>query len=90
MGKSLIQWFIYSLVLGVFVAYVTSRTTGAGAEYLQVFRVAGVAAFLGYAGAEPVAAIWGKRKWSTIGKRIFDGFIYALVTAGAFAGFWPN
>ena len=89
MGKSLIQWFLYSLGIGVFVAYITSRTMGPSPEYLEVFRVAGAVAFLGYAGGEPVQAIWGKRKWGTIGRHIFDGFVYALVTAGAFAGFWP-
>src|SRR5690349_19696141 len=30
MGKNLVQWFVYSVVIGVFVAYVTGRTLGAG------------------------------------------------------------
>ena len=90
MGASLVQWFVYSLVVGVFIAYLASRTLIAGTEYLQVFRVAGTAAFLAYAGTQPVQSIWGKRKWSTTAKHVMDGFLYALVTAGAFAGFWPE
>jgi len=90
MGKQLGQWFVYLLAVGVAVAYLTSRTVGAGAEYLQVFRVAGTTAFLAYAGAEPVVSIWFKRSWSTTLKNVIDGFVYALLTAGAFAGFWPE
>ncbi len=90
MGSSLIQWLLYTLVISVFVAYLTGRTVGAGVEYMTVFRVAGTVAFLGYAGAQPVQSIWGKRKWSTTWKHVGDGFLYALVTAGAFAGFWPE
>ena len=46
MGKSLVLWFVYTIVVGILAAYVTGRTLGSGAEYLQVFRVAGTAAFL--------------------------------------------
>jgi hypothetical protein len=38
MGKNLAQWFVYCLVVGVFVAYLTGRTVGPDASYLEVFR----------------------------------------------------
>ena len=90
MGASLIQWFVYCVVMGFLVAYVTGVTTGPGAEYLRVFRVSGAVAFIAYAGALPVASIWGKRKWSTTLKHVVDSFIYAMLAAGSFAGFWPE
>jgi hypothetical protein len=90
MGKSLVLWFLYTVVVGVFVAYVTGRTTAAGAEYLQVFRVSGAVAFMGYAVGAPVASIWKGQKWSTSLKFVFDGLVYSLLTAGAFGGFWPG
>jgi len=90
MGSSLVQWFVYTLVIGVLVAYVTSRTEPAGAAYASVFRVAGTVAFIAYAGAVPVTSIWGKRKWSTTWKHVFDGLLYSLLVGGAFAGFWPK
>jgi hypothetical protein len=90
MGANLFQWFVYAVVIGILVAYVASRTVAPGAEYLQVFRVAGAVAFIGYAGAHPVASIWGKRRWSTTVKHILDSLVYALLTAGAFGGFWPE
>jgi hypothetical protein len=58
-------------------------------EYLQVFRVAGAVAFLGYAGAQPVASIWGKRSWGTTLKFVFDGAIYGVLTGGFFGWLWP-
>ena len=46
---SLIQWFIYLVVISFFVAYISKLALGAGAEYKEVFRVAGTVAILGYA-----------------------------------------
>lgn len=89
MGKELAQWFAYSVVVGLFVAYVTGRALGPGAEYLAVFRFAGTTAFLGYAVALWQTSIWYKRAWSTTLKSTLDGLIYALVTAGVFGWLWP-
>jgi hypothetical protein len=90
MGKSLILWFVYTLVVGFFVAYLASRTLTAGADYLQVFRISGTAAFLAYAAGQPVASIWKGQKWSTSLKFGLDGLLYSLVTAGAFGWLWPK
>ncbi len=90
MGKNLVQWFIFSLVAGVFAAYVAGRTLAPGTDYLQVFRITGTTAFLAYAGCEPVASIWKGAKWSTTIKHVFDGLIYALLTAGCFGWLWPE
>ena len=90
MGKQLTSWFVFSVLVSVVVAYLTGRTVAADATYLRVFRVAGTVAFVAYAGAEPVMSIWKGQKWSTTVKTMFDGLLYSLVTAGAFAGFWPN
>lgn len=89
MGKSLVLWFVYCLVLGVFVAYITGRTLGPGAEYLAVFRVAGATGFLGYALGHLHESIWKGQYWSTTFKFLIDGLIYALVSAGVFAWLWP-
>lgn len=89
MGKHLVQWFVYSLVVGVFVAYLTGRTMAPGSEYMEVFRVAGTGAFLTFAGAAPVDSIWRGIPWRVTAKNVFDGLVYGLLVAGAFAGFWP-
>ena len=59
-------------------------------DYLAVFRFAGCAAFLGYAMALLQNSIWYKRKWSATLKSMFDGLIYALLTAGTFGWLWPG
>lgn len=90
MGKNLALWFLYSLVVGVFAAYVTGRAVPYGTPYLQVFRFAGVTAFLGYSVALWQMSIWYRRSWSTTIKATVDGLIYALLTAGTFGWLWPR
>ncbi|REK04399.1 MAG: hypothetical protein DWQ36_18400 [Acidobacteria bacterium] len=89
MGKSLTQWFFYIVVVGVFVAYLASRSVAPGAAYLDVFQIVGTVAFLAYAGSEPIASIFYARKWSATLKNVVDGLIYGLLTAGSFAWLWP-
>lgn len=90
MGKNLALWFVYCIVIGIFVAYLTGRTLGPGTDYLEVFRVAGTAAILGYAGAEPIRSIWFAHTWSSTLKSVLDGAIYGLLTAGTFGWLWPS
>lgn len=89
MTGSLISWFVFCLVMSVFVAYLTGRTLAPGTEYLMVFRVAGTAAFLGYAAAQATNSIWGGLRWGITIKHMIDGLIYALLTAGFFGWLWP-
>jgi len=89
-GKNMVQWFIYCLVVGVFVAYLTGRTLSPGTHYLAVFRVAGTTAFLGYALALIQDSIWKGQTWGITFKHLFDGLIYGLLTAGTFGWLWPR
>ena len=89
MGKYLGQWFVFCLVVSILVAYLTGRTLAAGADYLAVFRVAGTTAFLAYGVGEAMNAIWKGQNWSTTFKSMFDGLVYALLTAGTFGWLWP-
>lgn len=90
MGRTLVVWFVYCLVISGFSAYVTGRALGAGAAYLTVFRFAGTTAFAGYALALWQDSIWYKRKWSTTFKNNIDGLVYGLLTAGTFGWLWPK
>ena len=90
MGMSLVLWFIYSVVVGIFAAYVAGRTLGTGADYLAVFRVTGTVAFASYAIGIWQYTIWFKRDWRSTLKSSFDGLIYALVTGGFFGWLWPG
>lgn len=90
MVTNLAQWFVYSVVVGIFAAYVAGRALGPGAPYLAVFRFAGVTAFACYAIAGWQDSIWFKRSWFTTLKNSFDGLVYALLTAGIFGWLWPS
>jgi len=89
-GSSLIQWFVYSIIVSVMAAYVAGRALEPGASYLEVFRYSGTAAFMCYSVALWQNSIWYKRTWSTTAKSSFDGLLYALATAGVFGWLWPS
>jgi hypothetical protein len=89
MGKYLSLWFGYCLLVGVFVAYLTSRTMTPGADYLEVFRMAGTLGFLGYGLGYLQDSIWKGQPWSATIKHVIDGFIYGLLTGGTFGWLWP-
>jgi hypothetical protein len=90
MAKNLVQWFIYSLIVGLFAAYIAGRALPHGVEYLQVFRFVGVSAFLGYSLALWQMSIWYGRAWSITIKATVDGLIYGLLSAGVFGWLWPG
>jgi hypothetical protein len=90
MARSLGLWVGYLTVVGIFVAYLTGRVLPPGTHYLQVFRVAGTAAFLAYSGAQLPAAIWWGKPLKAAVKEIVDGLLYGLLTAGAFGWLWPR
>jgi hypothetical protein len=90
MGKQLAQWFAYSLVVAVFVAYLTGRTRGPGAPYLEVFRVSGAVTFCCYAVAHWQNWIWWGRSTRFTVTHTLDGLIYALLTGGTFGWLWPR
>jgi hypothetical protein len=90
MAASLLLWFLYCIVVGVFAGYVAGRALPPGAAYLEVFRFAGTTAFTGYALALLQNSIWYKRDWGTTLKSMFDGLVYALLTAGTFGWLWPR
>ena len=90
MPKFLAMWFVYCLVIGLFVAYLTGHTVAPGAQYLVVFRVAGTAAFLGYGLGHLVNSIWAGQPWSVTIKHVVDGLIFGCLTAGTFGWLWPR
>jgi hypothetical protein len=90
MGKSLLQWFLYSVLIAVFAAYVASRGgLGRGAEFLDVFRLTGTVAILGHAVTHIPDSIWKGHAWSSTVKFVGDGIAYGLITAATFGWLWP-
>jgi hypothetical protein len=90
MAPQLAGWFLYSLVVGTFAAYMASRTVPVGAPYLHVFRIVGTTAFMGYALALWQMTIWYRRALGTTIRSTIDGLVYACLTAGVFGWLWPR
>lgn len=90
MPKLLGLWFIFSLLISFFVAYLTAHTVAPGANYLQVFRISGTAAFMAYGFGSISNAIWKGQPWSMAAKEVFDGLVYGLLTGGTFGWLWPR
>jgi hypothetical protein len=90
MPKFLGQWFGFCLLIAFFVAYLAAHTLPVGTHYLTVFRVVGTAAFLAYGLANISNGIWRGQVWTATFKDVFDGLVYALLTAGTFGWLWPR
>ena len=88
-GRSLGQWFVHCLVVGAVAGYVAGLTVAPGADYGLVFRVVGIVAFAGYSLAILQSSIWWYRSWRFTLLTMFDGVVYALLTAGTFGWLWP-
>lgn len=90
LGKYLLQWFLFCILVSFVTAYLTGRTRPAGTDYLEVFRVAGCTAFLAYGLGQLQDSIWKGQTWGVTLKHVLDGLIYGLLTAGTFGWLWPK
>lgn len=89
MGRSLALWFLYSLVIALFAAWLCARMLPAGTSFGWVACNASVIAFLGYAGALWQQSIWWHRSWLTTIKGTIDGLLYGAITGLTIAWLWP-
>lgn len=90
LGPFLGKWIAYSLVVSLIVGYVARATMPAGAPYLDFFQIAGLSAWLAYSWQGPSDSIWKHKPWRITFRGMFDGLVYALLTAGSFAWLWPD
>jgi len=90
MGKNLLGWFVFCVVVTVFSAYIAGRALPAAAESRQIFRFVGAPAFMGYSLALWPMSIWFRRSVLTSTKATVDGLIYAIITAATFCWLWPH
>jgi hypothetical protein len=90
MGRNLLLWFLYAVVVGIFAGYLASRALPPGSPFARVFQFAGCTAFVGYSLALWQMSIWYHRNWGTTIRTTIDGLIYAVVTAGIFGWLWPH
>jgi len=90
MGKYLGLWFAFCLLMSIVVGCFTAVTHSPGADHHEIFHFAGVTAFVGYGIGQLPDSIWKGQTWGVTLKHVFDGLIYALLTAETFALLWPK
>lgn len=88
--KSLVQWFVFNLAVGVMAAYVAGRALDAGAALPTVLRFTCTVSWLAYGWAYVQEAVWFGRPWRHVVKQLVDGLIYGLVTGAIFGWLWPS
>jgi len=89
LGRNLILMFSFYLVVGVFVAYITTQARVAGADFLSVFQIAGATAFAAYALGNFPHSVFFFRPRRALLTELIDATVYTLITAGIFAAMWP-
>lgn len=89
MGPMMAKSLVYNIVVSLLVGYVAWHALGAGADYLNVFRIAGATAIMAYLLASVPESIWFGRPWRALGMQAIDAVAYGLVTAGVFGWLWP-
>ena len=90
MGANLAGWFLFSVVVSFFTAYVAGVALPKGTDYLKVFQIVGTVAFMGYSLGTIPTSIWYNKNWGTTFRGVIDGLIYGCMTAGAFGWLWPK
>lgn len=90
MGRELGLWFVFTVAVGIFAAYITGHALAPGEPYLHVMRFAGATAFFCYAIGQYPDSIWYKRSWGTTLRNTADGLLYGLLTGGVFGWLWPR
>ena len=90
MGANLAGWFLFSVVVSFFTAYVAGVALPKGTDYLKVFQIVGTVAFMGYSLGTIPTSIWYNKSWGTTFRGVIDGLIYGCMTAGAFGWLWPK
>jgi hypothetical protein len=90
MGRPLILWFIYLLVVSALSGHIALRALHETPESRMIFHTVALSAFLAYASALWSQTIWFRKPWLTSFKSTVDGLIYAVVTGLIFVYFWPR
>lgn len=86
----LAKWFVFTIVVSLFAAYLASRALPLDARGADVFRFAATVAFLAYGMSDVSNSIWYGRSWSTTLKRLFDAALYGAATGTVFVLLWPK
>jgi len=86
MGKAIGLTLAFFLVAAFAIGYLASIAFAPGASMMEIFRLVFMAGLLCHV-AGPFPGVFWFRKY--VAMEMLDGLVYALITAGIFAGLWP-
>ena len=89
MGGSLLQWFIYSLVVAAVAGAMALRVFGVEGSAHGAGHLVGLVTFLTYTGGSVQMGIWMGKPWGSVAKDAFDSLIYATLSCLVFTWLWP-
>lgn len=90
MGKILVQWFLFCLLVSFVTGYVARHTLAPGEDGLNVLRITGTLAFIAYGFGYFQDSIWRGIPWSNSLRGLIDAAVYAVVTGLVFRYLWPG
>ncbi|MFN2601598.1 MAG: hypothetical protein ABR582_02450 [Gemmatimonadaceae bacterium] len=90
MGRNLVLWFLYLVVVSIFGAYLTTRAFPQNPPGAEIVRFVSTTTFIAYGPALWQMSIWYRRSWSTTIKATVDALIYSFITAAIFYWLWPR
>ena len=90
MGRPLMLWFVYVLIVSALAGHVAFGTNADNPVPKYIFHTVAITALLAYAGAIWQHTIWFRKPALTSLKGTFDGLIYAVATGLIFMYFWPK
>ena len=89
MGASLVNWFLYVLVISAISGAIAMRVFGAWGNASGAGHLVGLVSFLTYTGGSVQMGIWMGKPWGSVAKDALDGLIYGAIGMAVFTFLWP-
>ncbi len=86
-GRSMIQWFVLSIVISAFSAYIAWFTQ---VDAMGAMRIALTTSIMAYGLSYFMDSIWKGAAWSGTFKYLVDAALYAIAAGYAFYLTWPE
>jgi hypothetical protein len=90
MGKYLGLWFVFCFLISFTAGYLARHLLQADSPALEIMRLTGALAFVGYGYGHIMDSIWKGQPWSNTVRGLIDAAIYAIVTGLVFRYLWPG
>ena len=90
MGKYLVQWFLWTLVVSLVAACLAGRVCGLSHAHAHAAaKLAGAITFIAHGFGTVTESIWMGRPWSTSAKHLVDAALYGIGATLVFYWLWP-